>query len=54
MNLTPSAFSREYNYPFKLCKQTLDSEIYCSCSRISGFINSTESFFGIFTARDTG
>src|SRR5688572_28685139 len=23
MNLTPSAFSREYNYPFKLCKQTL-------------------------------
>src|SRR5919106_4986690 len=23
MNLTPSAFGREYNYPFKLCKQTL-------------------------------
>jgi glutamate/tyrosine decarboxylase-like PLP-dependent enzyme len=23
MNLTPSAFSREYNHPFKLCKQTL-------------------------------
>jgi hypothetical protein len=24
MNFTPSAFGREYNYPFKVCKQTLD------------------------------
>jgi hypothetical protein len=23
MNFTPSAFGREYNYPFKVCKQTL-------------------------------
>jgi hypothetical protein len=23
MNLTPFAFGREYNYPFKVCKQTL-------------------------------
>ena len=26
MNFTPSAFGREYNYPFKLCKQTLVAE----------------------------
>src|SRR5918999_652843 len=24
MNFTPSAFGREYNYPFKVCKQTLE------------------------------
>jgi hypothetical protein len=23
MNFTPSGFGREYNYPFKLCKQIL-------------------------------
>jgi L-fuconolactonase len=28
MNFTPSAFGREYNYPFKVCKQTLELAQY--------------------------